>query len=95
MVMTRYATHPMEQSFNEWNLEYKAKRDEYWRRLQRAWADYQAGDHGPYGEPNFSSFKYFMERRYGLRVNMTGGNIGDTYVVVNDAKHSLFLLKYA
>ena len=92
--MTRYETHPMEQQFRDWDMAQKQKRDEYWRRLQRAWNDYQNEDLGPYGEPNFSSFKYFMERRYGLRVNMTGSNIADTYIVVNEAKHSLFLLKY-
>ena len=79
----------------DWDRKQKEKRDEYWRRLRRAWADYEASDHGPYGEPNFASFKYFMERRYGMRVNMTGSDIGDTYEVINEAKHSLFVLKYS
>lgn len=93
--MTRYSIHPMEASFMEWDKKQKEKRDEYWRRLRNAWADYQKNDLGPYGEPNFSSFKYFMEKRYGLRVSMTGGNIQDTYEVIDESKHTLFLLKYA
>lgn len=75
-------------------LDYKAKRNEYWRMLKAAWNDYQANDLGPYGEPNFDSFNILMERRYGLRVNMTGGNIDSSYQIIDEKKHTLFLLKY-
>jgi hypothetical protein len=85
----------MEESFRRWDTENKAKRDEYWRRLRLAFKDYENSDHGPYGEPNFASFKYFMERRYGMRVDMTGSNIAGTYQVIDEKKYSLFLLKYA
>ncbi len=84
----------MEQQFNEWNKEYLERRNDYWRMLRAAWADYQANELGPYGEPNFASFNYFMQRRYGLQVNMVGGNIDSSYKIVDDKKHSLFLLKY-
>jgi predicted transcriptional regulator len=93
--MTRYSIHPLEQQFNEWNSEYIQRRDNYWRMLRAAWADYQAADHGPYGEPNFASFNYYMQKRYGMRVNMTAGNIDSSYQILDDKKHTLFLLKYA
>lgn len=93
--MSRYSIHPMEENFRNWDLKQKAKRDEYWRRLRNAYQDYERSDHGPYGEPNFNSFKVFMEKTYGLRVNMTGGDITSTYEVVDEKKHTLFLLKYA
>jgi hypothetical protein len=93
--MSRYSIHPMEQKFQDWNKEYIERRNDYWRMLRTAWADYQAMDHGPYGEPNFSSFNYFMQRRYGMRVNMTGGNIDSSYQILDDKKHILFLLKYS
>ena len=93
--MTRYSIHPMEQQFNEWNKSYLERRNEYWRMLRAAWEDYQASDHGPYGEPNFASFNYFMQRRYGMRVNMVGGNIDSSYQILDDKKHTLFLIKYA
>lgn len=92
--MTRYAVHPAEANFNEWDRAYKEKRNRYWGWLQAAWRDYQEADHGPYGEPNFSSFKYFMEKTYGLRVNMVGSNIDSSYQIIDDSKYTLFLLKY-
>lgn len=92
--MSRYAVHPMEANFQEWDRDYKEKRNRYWRWLQVAWQDYQEGDHGPYGEPNFSSFKYYMENKYGLRVNMVGSNIDSSYQIIDDTKYTLFLMKY-
>lgn len=93
--MSGYNIHPMEQNFRNWDLKQKVKRDEYWRRLRNAFSDYENGDHGPYGEPNFNTFACLMENRYGLKVNMTNGNIADTYEIVDEKKHTLFLLKYA
>ena len=84
----------MEQNFRDWDLKEKAKRNEYWRRLRAAWHDYEYGNHGPYGEPNFDTFKTMMERTYGLRVNMVAGNIEGSYQIVDEKKHLLFLLKY-
>ncbi len=93
--MTRYSVHPMEKEFQDWNLENKARRNEYWRMLRAAWEDYQKYDLGPYGEPNFDSFNLLMLNRYGLRVNMTGGNIDSSYQIIDDKKHTMFLLKYS
>lgn len=92
--MTRYAMHPMENNFANWDREQKERRNNYWARLRRAWSDYENKDHGPYGEPNLNSFKYFMEQKYGIRVNMVGSNIDSSYQIMDDTKHTLFLLKY-
>lgn len=75
----------------QWDLKQKEKRDEYWRRLRSAWRDYTLNT----DNPSFEAFNQYMLKRYGLKVSMTGGNISDTYEIVNEAKHSLFLLKYA
>ena len=72
------------------NAEYKEKRNEYWRRLKIAWDDYQRSTN----DVNLNNFKHFMETRYGLRVNMVGANIGTTYDIVNESKHTMFILKY-
>ncbi len=92
--MTRYSIHPAEQNFSAWDRKYKEQRNIYWQRLRRAWHDYETKDHGPYGEPNFNSFKYFMERQYGMRVNMLAGNIDGSYQIIDESKHTMFLLKY-
>lgn len=83
----------MNRSIGE-DLEYKAKRNEYWTRLRTAWNDYLKNELGPYGEPTFDSFNLFMQRRYGLRVNMVAGNIDSSYQIIDEKKHALFLLKY-
>lgn len=86
--MSRYAIHPMEQNFQDWNQEYKERRDYYWNMLRRAWNDFDEDD------KTFESFNKFMLSRYGLRVNMVGGNIDSSYQIVDDKKHTMFVLKY-
>ena len=88
--MTRYAVHPMETNFHQWDRDYKEKRNKYWARLRTAFSDYQEKN----DDANFISFKYYMERQYGMRVNMVGDNIGTTYEIVDDTKYTLFLMKY-
>lgn len=88
--MTRYSTHPMETKFTQWDLEEKAKRNRYWARLRTAFSDYL--DIWP--EATFKDFTGWMERQYGLEVNMVGGNIGTTYKIVDETKYTMFVLKY-
>ena len=66
--MSRYSVHPMEQNFQEYDRAYKEKRNTYWQRLRRAFADYTAKNED--------------------------GNFGTTYKVVDESKHTMFLLKY-
>jgi hypothetical protein len=70
--------------------DYKLKRNEYWRKLRAAWFEYQ----NSHNEHQLDEFNKFMESRYGLRVNMTGGSIDSSYQIVDEKKHNLFLLKY-
>lgn len=87
---TRYATHPSEKQFHEWDQRQKEKRNNYWRRLRTAFAEYQTKN----PEGNLHSFRYYMEHQYGVRVNMVSDNIDGSYQIIDDAKHTMFLLKY-
>ncbi len=80
----------MEAKFTQWDLEEKAKRNRYWARLRTAFSDYS--DIWP--EANFDDFTGWMERQYGLEVNMVGGNITTTYKIVDETKYTMFVLKY-
>ena len=80
----------MEASYQEWDRAYKERRNLYWSRLQRAFRDYQAKDENA----NMNSFKYYMEKQFGLRVNMVGSNIDSSYQIIDESKHTIFLLKY-
>ncbi len=88
--MTRYSIHPAEKNFQEWDHRQKEIRNRYWGRLQRAFRDYQAKDESA----NMNSFRYYMESQYGLRVNMVGTNIDSSYQIIDESKHTIFLLKY-
>ncbi len=88
--MTRYSIHPAEQNFQEWDRQQKERRNIYWMRLQRAFREYQEKNE----DANMNSFRYWMESQYGLRVNMVGSNIDSSYQIIDDAKHTMFLLKY-
>lgn len=80
----------METSFQEWDRKQKERRNMYWARLQKAFRDYQLKNE----DATMSSFRYFMESQYGIRVNMVGTNIDSTYQIIDDTKHTIFLLKY-
>ncbi len=88
--MTKYSTHPTEASYQEWDRAQKERRNIYWMRLQKAFRDYEERE----VDANMNSFKYYMEKQYGLRVNMVGSNIDSTYQIIDESKHTIFLLKY-
>ena len=92
--MSRYAVDSLEQNFREWEIEQRQKRNVYWQRLRLAYKDDTENYCHGYYEPDFDTFRKIMEEKYGLRVNMLGDNIGNTYEVVDEAKHTMFLLKY-
>ena len=88
--MTRYSIHPAENSFQTWDRENKERRNKYWLRLQKAFRDYQEKN----DDATMNSFRYWMEHQYGLRVNMVGTNIDGSYQIMDESKHTIFLLKY-
>jgi hypothetical protein len=76
--------------------KHKKDRDQYWAMLQRAKRDfmritdqssleYEAGD---------GAFYYYLQRNYGLRMELIDGKITAHYEVVDDAKYLMFVMKY-
>ncbi len=88
--MTRYSIHPMESNFQEWDRDQKERRNRYWKRLEQAFRDYRNKN----DDATMSSFRYWMELQYGLRVNMVGTHIDNSYQIIDETKHTIFLLKY-
>lgn len=93
--MTRYAIHPLEQNFQTWEAERKAKRISYWMKLKKAHKDYEENECHGYYEPNLSGFRYWMERKWGISIEVIDGNFGQEYSVVNEQKFLLFEIKYS
>lgn len=93
--MTRYAVHPLEAKYQEWEQERKSRRTQYWAMLKRAWNDYKAGYGDEYYEANLSGFRYWMERTWGVQIEVVDGNFGAEYAVSDEQKFLLFRIKYS
>ena len=92
--MSRYAVHPMEMSYIEWDRDFKEKRLKYWTAIRAAHIDYEQNENHGYYEPTLNGFKSWMERKWGVKVEFIDGNISSTYSVVDEPKYSMFILKY-
>lgn len=93
--MTRFpdqATH----AFNDWERETKSKRYQYWQMLRRAKTEFikiteQASIEYDMGD---GAFYYYMQMNYGIKVELIDDKIAGDYVIVDEKKHLLFLLKF-
>jgi hypothetical protein len=90
--MARYATHPIEQQFQEWNQRDKMLRSQYWAALRAARTDYMQ-ESGRV--PADNGFYYHLQRKYGVKPDLDPqGNLTATYTVVDKKKFLLFQLEY-
>ena len=76
--------------------EQRRKRDQYWRMLYRARQDFltltaQAWEY----DVDPGAFFYYLKQNYGLQVDTIDSQITGDYVIVNEKKYLLFLLKYS
>ena len=93
--MTRYATNPYEENFHKWETERTRKRNEYWVMLRKARLDFQADECSNSSEHSIGAFRYWMERRWGLAIELVDGNISAGYNIIDESKYLLFQMKYA
>ena len=91
--MSRYTINPYEKSFQQWEENRTRKRNEYWVMLKRAQKDYTENECD--GTVSFGGFRYWMERRWGLAIELVDGNISASYNVTDESKYLLFQMKYA
>jgi hypothetical protein len=71
----------------------KQRRLEHWHRLRLAKQDY----FGVYDRLTETTpdFYYHLQKTYGIKLDLdSGGNITDTYQILDEKKFMLFLLKY-
>jgi len=93
--MTRYASHPVEQNFAEWDRRRKAERAAYWQALRQASNDYIKLTEGVTDcDTGVNGFYYYLQHNYGLKPEMTDGKYSEKYTVVNEKKFLLFKLQY-
>lgn len=92
--MTRYSNHPFEEKFQQWEKEGREKRNAYWDKLRKARADY-FNETVEIEHPDLGGFRYWMERKWGLSIEIIDGNLGSEYVVKDKNKFLLFQMKYS
>lgn len=77
--------------------EQREKRNQYWRMLYHARQDFlilTAQSSLEY-DVDPGAFFYYLKQNYGLQVNTIDGQITGDYVVIDEKKYLLFLLKYS
>lgn len=92
--MSRYVTNQFEANFNQWEQDRRARRMAYWDKLRMARADY-FNETVEEKHPDLGGFRYWMERRWGVAIEIIDGNVGSEYVVKDEQKFLLFQMKYS
>lgn len=80
------------------NAAVRQSRTSYWQKLRQARAEYMGETsvdtyHSPPATIG-SDFYYWMQNRYGIRMDFTDGLVSGTYTVVDAKKEMLFRIKY-
>ena len=76
------------------DLEAARKRREWWTKLRKARADFH-NDTVETQHPSVAGFNAFMQEKWGIRIGLDNqSNITDTYEIVDEGKHLLFMIKY-
>lgn len=80
------------------NEAVRESRTSYWQKLRLARAEYMGETNiDPYTNAPArvgSDFYYWMQNRYGIRMDFVDGLISGTYTVVDAKKEMLFRIKY-
>lgn len=92
--MSPYSISSLEESVRNWESNFKEKRAKYWIAIKEAYNDYETNENHGYYEPNLNSFRYWMEHRWGVKIEVIDGHIGPNYSVADEGKYILFMLRY-
>jgi len=86
------ATIPQIQDYDDDdpNIEQRRDRWNYWEALKKVRKEYMAQN----SEFDAYDFEDYLIGQYGLRMNIVNGNITDGYVIVDEKKYLIFLLKF-
>ena len=69
-------------------------RRSYWNKLRKARADFH-NDTVEKTHPTTGEFYYFMQHKWGIKIGLDSGqNITDTYEIIDEGKHLMFMIKY-
>lgn len=83
-------------AFEDWERERKTKRYRYWSMLRSAKEEFLdlTGEESTEYDILDGAFYYYLERNYGLRVELIDGSIAGEYSIIDEKKYLLFLMKF-
>jgi hypothetical protein len=71
----------------------RAKRNQYWQMLRRANADYRKQGFAD-ERIGDDAYVYYLKQKYGIEIELIDGKITSNYIIRDEKKYTIFLLKY-
>ena len=71
------------------------QRDWWWKTLRTLRNEFGDGTTGALIKPITQDFERWLTSTYGISIKYSGGMISQDYEIVDEVKHTVFLLKYA
>lgn len=72
-------------------IDFRRNRMKYWQSLKNARKEFMEHRNGDWDE---YFFKKWLLEKYGLEMNTQSGNITDSYKIVDEKKHLVYILKF-
>ena len=71
----------------------RAKRNQYWQMLRRANADFRKQG---FTDKSIGggAYVYYLKQKYGIEIELIDGKITSNYIIRDEKKYTIFLLKY-
>ena len=92
MVMTNIPKSFQDYDDDDPNRKQRNKRWDYWASLKLIRKEYIAISSD--GQFDAYDFEDYIEKQYGIKMNLGDGNITDGYTIMDEKKYLLFLLKF-
>ena len=74
------------------NINFRKKRWNYWEALKKVRVEYMQDAKN--GQFDAYDFEDYIEKKYGIKMQIVNGNITDGYKIIDEKKYIVFLLKF-
>jgi len=74
------------------NINFRKKRWDYWAALKKVRVEYMQDAKN--GQFDAFDFEDYIEKKYGIKMQIVNGNITDGYKIMDEKKYIVFLLKF-
>jgi len=76
------------------NIDQRKKRWDYWAALKLVRKEYMQDMADLGGQFDAYDFEDYLEANYGIKMNLVDGNITDGFIIMDEHKYLIFLLKF-